>query len=102
MWRYPGRSAFYIPAASLTAVMPGARPVRPRCPAIWVGSARCRPASVKPFRKRCAGQPSSLTVLLVVLQYPLWFGKGIVWVWEVDQLQEQRELNQKLGSAMPH
>ena len=39
-----------------------------------------------------------LTVLLVVLQYPLWFGKG-GWlrVWEVDrQLQEQRELNQKL------
>ena len=39
-----------------------------------------------------------LTVLLVVLQYPLWFGKG-GWlrVWEVDrQLQEQREINQKL------
>lgn len=39
-----------------------------------------------------------LTVLLVVLQYPLWFGKG-GWlrVWEVDrQLQEQRELNTKL------
>jgi len=39
-----------------------------------------------------------LTVLLVVLQYPLWFGKG-GWlrVWEVDrQLQEQRELNQTL------
>ncbi|MBX3686757.1 MAG: cell division protein FtsB [Rhodocyclaceae bacterium] len=39
-----------------------------------------------------------LTVLLVVLQYPLWFGKG-GWlrVWEVDrQLQEQRAVNQQL------
>ena len=39
-----------------------------------------------------------LAALLVLLQYPLWFGKG-GWlrVWEVDrQLQDQRELNQSL------
>ena len=39
-----------------------------------------------------------LVVLLAVLQYPLWLGKG-GWlrVWEVDrQLSLQRELNQKL------
>ncbi len=40
----------------------------------------------------------ALIVLLVLLQYPLWFGKG-GWlrVWDVDrQLQAQREVNQKL------
>ncbi len=39
-----------------------------------------------------------LAALLVLLQYPLWFGKG-GWlrVWEVDRkLQDQRELNQTL------
>ena len=39
-----------------------------------------------------------LVVLLVLLQYPLWFGKG-GWlrVWEVDrQLDDQREMNQGL------
>ncbi len=39
-----------------------------------------------------------LVVLIVLLQFPLWFGKG-GWlrVWEVDrQLQAQREVNQKL------
>jgi len=39
-----------------------------------------------------------LTVLLILLQYPLWFGKG-GWlrVWEVDrQLQDQREVNETL------
>ncbi len=39
-----------------------------------------------------------LTVLLILLQYPLWFGKG-GWlrVWEVDrQLQDQREANETL------
>ena len=39
-----------------------------------------------------------LLVLIALLQYPLWLGKG-GWlrVWEVDrQLQAQRELNQKL------
>ncbi len=39
-----------------------------------------------------------LAVLIVLLQYPLWLGKG-GWlrVWEVDrQLAAQRELNQKL------
>ena len=39
-----------------------------------------------------------LLALLVLLQYPLWFGKG-GWlrVWEVDrQLQDQREVNQTL------
>lgn len=40
----------------------------------------------------------ALIVLLVLLQYPLWFGKG-GWLraWDVDrQLQAQREVNQKL------
>lgn len=39
-----------------------------------------------------------LVALIVVLQYPLWFGKG-GWlkVWDMDrQLQSQREQNQKL------
>lgn len=39
-----------------------------------------------------------LVVLLLLLQYPLWFGKG-GWlrVWEVDrQLADQREVNQNL------
>lgn len=39
-----------------------------------------------------------LAVLVIVLQYPLWLGKG-GWlrVWEVDrQLQAQRERNQEL------
>ena len=39
-----------------------------------------------------------LAVLIALLQYPLWLGKG-GWlrVWEVDrQLAAQRELNQKL------
>ena len=39
-----------------------------------------------------------LVVLIALLQYPLWLGKG-GWlrVWEVDrQLQAQREVNQKL------
>jgi len=39
-----------------------------------------------------------LAVLVVVLQYPLWLGKG-GWlrVWDVDrQLQAQRERNQEL------
>lgn len=39
-----------------------------------------------------------LVVLIVLLQFPLWLGKG-GWlrVWEVDrQLQAQREVNQKL------
>ena len=39
-----------------------------------------------------------LVVLIALLQYPLWLGKG-GWlrVWDYDrQLQEQREVNQKL------
>ena len=39
-----------------------------------------------------------LVALLILLQYPLWFGKG-GWlrVWDVDRkLAEQRELNQTL------
>ena len=39
-----------------------------------------------------------LVALIALLQYPLWLGKG-GWlrVWEYDrQLQEQREVNQKL------
>ena len=39
-----------------------------------------------------------LVALIVLLQYPLWLGKG-GWlrVWEVDrQLQAQREVNRKL------
>ncbi|MDR2689644.1 MAG: cell division protein FtsB [Azoarcus sp.] len=39
-----------------------------------------------------------LTALVVVLQYPLWLGRG-GWqhVWEIDQqLKEQREKNQRL------
>jgi cell division protein FtsB len=39
-----------------------------------------------------------LVALIVLLQYPLWFGKG-GWfkVWEMDrQLQSQRDANQKL------
>ena len=41
-----------------------------------------------------------LLAVIVLLQYPLWLGKG-GWlrVWEVDrQLAEQRELNQRLES----
>ncbi|MFA6310803.1 MAG: cell division protein FtsB [Sterolibacterium sp.] len=40
----------------------------------------------------------ALLVLIALLQYPLWFGKG-GWlrVWEADrQLRAQREVNQKL------
>lgn len=40
----------------------------------------------------------ALIALLVLLQYPLWLGKG-GWlrVWEVDrQLQQQKEANKKL------
>jgi cell division protein FtsB len=39
-----------------------------------------------------------LVALIILLQYPLWLGKG-GWlrVWDVDrQLQAQREVNQKL------
>lgn len=39
-----------------------------------------------------------LAALIVLIQYPLWFGKG-GWmrVWEVErQVQAQREINQKL------
>jgi cell division protein FtsB len=39
-----------------------------------------------------------LVVFIVLLQYPLWFGKG-GWlrVWDMDrQLQAQREMNRKL------
>ena len=39
-----------------------------------------------------------LTVLVALLQYPLWFGKGS-WlrVWDVDQqLRAQQEINRKL------
>lgn len=39
-----------------------------------------------------------LVILIALLQYPLWFGKG-GWlkVWDVDrQLTAQREVNQKL------
>ena len=42
----------------------------------------------------------ALAVLLVVIQYPLWFGKG-GWlrVWELDrQLATQRETNRALTS----
>ncbi|WP_097067883.1 cell division protein FtsB [Nitrosovibrio sp. Nv4] len=41
-----------------------------------------------------------LTALIVLLQYPLWLGKGS-WlkVWEVDQqVMTQHEINQKLKS----
>lgn len=40
----------------------------------------------------------ALVTLIVLIQYPLWLGKGS-WlrVWEVDQqIREQREMNQKL------
>lgn len=40
-----------------------------------------------------------LVALILLLQYPLWFGKG-GWfrVWDMDnQLQAQREVNAKLG-----
>ncbi len=40
----------------------------------------------------------ALTAFIILLQYPLWLGKG-GWlrVWEVDrQLQQQKEANQKL------
>ncbi|HQR03354.1 MAG: cell division protein FtsB [Proteobacteria bacterium] len=39
-----------------------------------------------------------LVVLIVLLQYPLWFGRGGWYrVWELDrQLQAQRDVNQKL------
>ncbi len=42
---------------------------------------------------------AALAVLIGLLQYPLWLGKGS-WlrVWEVDrQLHAQRDANQKLG-----
>lgn len=41
-----------------------------------------------------------LAALIVLIQYPLWLGKGS-WlrVWEVDQqIRAQREINQKLQS----
>ena len=41
-----------------------------------------------------------LVVVIVALQYPLWFGKG-GWlrVWEVDrQIASQKESNKKLGA----
>lgn len=41
-----------------------------------------------------------LATLIALIQYPLWLGKGS-WlrVWEVDQqIQAQREINQKLRS----
>ena len=41
-----------------------------------------------------------LAALIVLIQYPLWLGKG-GWsrVWEVDQqIRAQREINQKLQS----
>jgi Septum formation initiator len=41
---------------------------------------------------------AALTALVVLLQYPLWLGKG-GWlrVWDVDQkLEQQREANRKL------
>ena len=41
-----------------------------------------------------------LAALIVLIQYPLWLGKGS-WlrVWEVDrQIRVQREINQKLQS----
>lgn len=40
----------------------------------------------------------ALATLIILIQYPLWLGKG-GWlrVWEVDrQIREQREINQKL------
>lgn len=40
----------------------------------------------------------TLTIMLIALQWPLWFGKGS-WlrVWQLDkQLQQQRSLNQEL------
>ena len=39
-----------------------------------------------------------LAVLILLLQYPLWFGKGGWYrVWDMDrQLGSQREVNQKL------
>ena len=39
-----------------------------------------------------------LTVLILLLQYPLWFGKGGWYrVWDMDrQLSAQRDVNQKL------
>ncbi len=39
-----------------------------------------------------------LVVLLILLQYPLWFGKGgLLRVWELErQLAAQREINQGL------
>ncbi len=39
-----------------------------------------------------------LTVLILLLQYPLWFGKGGWYrVWDMDrQLSGQRDVNQKL------
>ncbi|MBI2314090.1 MAG: cell division protein FtsB [Betaproteobacteria bacterium] len=42
--------------------------------------------------------PLVLALIIVLLQYPLWFGKGS-WlrVWEVDrQVKAQKETNQKL------
>jgi cell division protein FtsB len=41
-----------------------------------------------------------LVVLLVLLQYPLWFGKGgLLRVWEMErQVAAQREVNQTLES----
>ena len=39
-----------------------------------------------------------LTVLILLLQYPLWFGKGGWYrVWDMDrQLSAQRDVNQKM------
>ena len=39
-----------------------------------------------------------LTILILLLQYPLWFGKGGWYrVWDMDrQLTAQRDVNQKL------
>ncbi|MFN3885101.1 MAG: cell division protein FtsB [Rhodocyclaceae bacterium] len=39
-----------------------------------------------------------LVVLLILLQYPLWLGKGgLIRVWELErQLADQREINQGL------
>lgn len=39
-----------------------------------------------------------LTILILVLQYPLWFGKGGWYrVWDMDrQVAAQRDVNQKL------
>ena len=58
-----------------------------------------RPSSHTPLStESCAGSLSRLIALLVLLQYPLWLGKG-GWLraWDVDrQLQEQKESNKTL------